>query len=616
MKTNKHIEDNLLHYLGLDNPEYAFLISGDWGVGKTFFIDNFINKNSEKQRIVKISLFGLNSSSQINQRIFQELHPILGSKPVRILGNIIKGAISFGFKVDIDSDGTPDANIKTKLDKLDLTEYISNNKEKQKEIVLVFDDLERTDIPLGEALGFINYLVEISSIKTILVANEKILLEESNADLYKKFKEKMIGKTFEVKHDINNFLTKLLKDKGFQDDEIHNIKQVYENSKYKNLRKIKQSLDDFEFAISNIESHFLKNREFKKEFLKIYLALSLEIKGGKLDRESLSKNAPFQSDKESNNYEIHQKYFRNSTSLFHGEIWCEMLFSSDFSKINQEVSKLAYFIEEQNSEKPGWVKLLNLRELEDDEFSDLIYDLENELRTLNENDLRVYLHKISLIIHFSKERLSKISIEEIKECVTKYIEKHKDSDQLKNNLIPIDSIFNGTGYAYLKPDDPNFIDIKKLIIDANKSSYEKNELEKKNNDIKLFITSIKNDDNEYIAEILLEKYQYISFFNEIDPQEFTNSLVEAKNKSTLYLSRILKERYSKNHYINNKNKYSLFTSELKFWEESKKMIDQKVIQLSTTTRIKGINLSSFSNPTINEIITLLSQALQNDGINN
>lgn len=62
---NKHIEKYLKSYLKLDKPEFAVLLTGKWGSGKTYFIDEFINKNEtkdekqEKIKFIKISLFGL-----------------------------------------------------------------------------------------------------------------------------------------------------------------------------------------------------------------------------------------------------------------------------------------------------------------------------------------------------------------------------------------------------------------------------------------------------------------------------------------------------------------------------------------------------------------------------
>ncbi|WP_100144100.1 P-loop NTPase fold protein [Shewanella carassii] len=209
MEINKHIVDNLDYYLSLPSPEYAFLLCGEWGVGKTHFIDAYIkNKSGENLKLIKISLFGLKNISEINTNIFQKLHPLLGSKSARLAGNIIKGAFSMGVKLDIDSDGDSESTLNTKLDKLDFFEFFSDKK--KKEIVLVFDDLERSQISTVEVLGFINELVENSQTKVILIANEKVLNEGDNGDKYKDFKEKVIGKTFEIKHDFSSILCEFL----------------------------------------------------------------------------------------------------------------------------------------------------------------------------------------------------------------------------------------------------------------------------------------------------------------------------------------------------------------------------------------------------------------------
>lgn len=53
---------NLEYYFKLHEPEYAFLITGAWGVGKTYFIDSFaesIELKNKEIKIVKINLFGL-----------------------------------------------------------------------------------------------------------------------------------------------------------------------------------------------------------------------------------------------------------------------------------------------------------------------------------------------------------------------------------------------------------------------------------------------------------------------------------------------------------------------------------------------------------------------------
>ena len=81
-KLDKIIE----HYLTM-HTNYALLISGEWGCGKTYYykhtlqalIENTptVENNSKKYKSVSISLFGLNSIEQIQSEIFLSLIPLL-----------------------------------------------------------------------------------------------------------------------------------------------------------------------------------------------------------------------------------------------------------------------------------------------------------------------------------------------------------------------------------------------------------------------------------------------------------------------------------------------------------------------------------------------------------
>ena len=115
---NLYIKNYLNNYLKINNPEFAVLLSGKWGSGKTYFIENFIEEYKENENIkfIKISLFGLKKTDSIDEQIFSSLHSFLGNKYVKLTGNIIKNALKFGVKVDWDNDGKTDgtSNIDTK----------------------------------------------------------------------------------------------------------------------------------------------------------------------------------------------------------------------------------------------------------------------------------------------------------------------------------------------------------------------------------------------------------------------------------------------------------------------------------------------------------------------
>ena len=150
---------------------YAILIDGDWGSGKSYFIkqnlipeiekDYFGDKVLDKKEFIYISLYGVKSTEDISNQIYINL---LNNK-VRV-GNTVKKVVSTGAKVFGDIIKLTGIDIKEY--KSDMESFIDLNK-----YILVFDDLERCNCDVNEVLGYINNFVEHDGIKVILVANEK-----------------------------------------------------------------------------------------------------------------------------------------------------------------------------------------------------------------------------------------------------------------------------------------------------------------------------------------------------------------------------------------------------------------------------------------------------------
>ena len=61
----------------------------------------------------------------------------------------------------------------------------------KKRLVLVFDDIERCNIPIKDILGTINHYTESKGIKSIVVANE----EKVQKVEYYEYKEKVVSRT-------------------------------------------------------------------------------------------------------------------------------------------------------------------------------------------------------------------------------------------------------------------------------------------------------------------------------------------------------------------------------------------------------------------------------------
>ncbi|AIE71157.1 MULTISPECIES: P-loop NTPase fold protein [Enterobacteriaceae] len=619
MDLNNHIIDNLNYYLNTSTPEYAFMITGGWGAGKTYFIENFIkeyNKNAidsqSGNKIIKISLFGFKTTSSIDEMIFQSLHPLLGHRYTKLAGNILKGALKLGCKIDINGDSKPDVDINASLDKIKFREIFSTNTDSG-EIIIALDDLERTDIPLKEILGYVNYLVEISKVKVILIANEKILhekdksSEDKNTDIYSKFKEKVIGKTFQIKHNIDNVLDGFLDESECAPLKRHRdvIKNIYIRSDDTNLRKLKQSILDFGYIANYIDEEKFKNEEYSSLLIRVFFALSLEMKSGELSEEKLRNNEPFQSEKDnsdgSNN--AFYKYDISYRNLYVGDLWADILFKGDASNLKSATDELVYFKQQKNNEHPLWFKLWNFSTLNEEQFISLTNQLVLEFDSLQKEEHQVYLHKLALIIYFSKNSLINKEIDEINNTVYEYIKTYKDGWAILNNRSFEDIVFgNNTGYSYYNDSDEDFRKLFNLLRSECKSISD--ELKHQAEIIRAneIFTYLAQGNKDELINILYTENQFKPFFNKLNAEDLVKVLLHSSNYITSYFNHIIKERYTSRDTLNGLRAYKYLKIEEEFWIELQNKNSKEIPRMPPLKKHFMEQLDT----TIKEIITILS----------
>ncbi|EGP4239398.1 hypothetical protein IZS88_004655, partial [Escherichia coli] len=600
-------------------PEYAFMITGGWGAGKTYFIENFIkeyNKNAidsqSGNKIIKISLFGFKTTSSIDEMIFQSLHPLLGHRYTKLAGNILKGALKLGCKIDINGDSKPDVDINASLDKIKFREIFSTNTDSG-EIIIALDDLERTDIPLKEILGYVNYLVEISKVKVILIANEKILhekdksSEDKNTDIYSKFKEKVIGKTFQIKHNIDNVLDGFLDESECAPLKRHRdvIKNIYIRSDDTNLRKLKQSILDFGYIANYIDEEKFKNEEYSSLLIRVFFALSLEMKSGELSEEKLRNNEPFQSEKDnsdgSNN--AFYKYDISYRNLYVGDLWADILFKGDASNLKSATDELVYFKQQKNNEHPLWFKLWNFSTLNEEQFISLTNQLVLEFDSLQKEEHQVYLHKLALIIYFSKNSLISKEIDEINNTVYEYIKTYKDGWAILNNRSFEDIVFgNNTGYSYYNDSDEDFRKLFNLLRSECKSISD--ELKHQAEIIRAneIFTYLAQGNKDELINILYTENQFKPFFNKLNAEDLVKVLLHSSNYITSYFNHIIKERYTSRDTLNGLRAYKYLKIEEEFWIELQNKISKEIPRMPPLKKHFMEQLDT----TIKEIITILS----------
>ena len=179
--TEQQIKEEVLRYINDNLYNYAILIDGEWGSGKTFFIKNTLSKEIEKQeegrekpRAIKyISLYGCKTINDVQENIAWSFAENARDK-IRDKANWSSTGDTVSGNILLSSKKIGNAILKKFLPEASLYE-ITSDWLNLGAFIFIFDDLERCDCALNEVFGFLNELVEHENTKVIIVANEKEL---------------------------------------------------------------------------------------------------------------------------------------------------------------------------------------------------------------------------------------------------------------------------------------------------------------------------------------------------------------------------------------------------------------------------------------------------------
>lgn len=320
--------ESILDYVRADFTDYAIMINGEWGSGKTYFWNNKIrNKidslklNGKQYTTIYMSLYGISNLEDISKKIFIETTQLMDKNMKKYMNSIGQSSIPEYAKTGLDMANL--FGVTQNGDKVDYSQFFSTDDK-----VLCFDDLERANVDVIDILGYINNFVEHDHIKTIIICNEKelstklkntnlemktfiatyILDKEGNlsnpdkpmvekiqekieyvfdkANDYERIKEKLIGETFEYFPEFNYIINGILMRYENNADLIRFLREntnyiiaTFNKSGTKNLRILKHALNDFK-KIYEMVNKSNPNTDYRilQTMLIFTIAISFEIK--------------------------------------------------------------------------------------------------------------------------------------------------------------------------------------------------------------------------------------------------------------------------------------------------------------------------------------------------
>lgn len=251
---NENIVNFLNGYMMNPDPQYAVLLKGKWGCGKTHFSNHWIDtyqKQEAEDKVLEpvyVSLYGLSETKQITTAINRVLYPILYGKAAKAGKTFLKFMSAIVLKCDVDwnKDGNSDFSMDLGLDALSI--FKSEDEQVKKGNLLIFDDLERCDIPMKELLGYLNFFVEQCNCHIIVIGDEDKIAEGENKKIFGEFKEKTIGREFEIATDIHSALDTFVNQTPKNDFVVGHQEQIekfFAMTECDNLRILRQALWDF-----------------------------------------------------------------------------------------------------------------------------------------------------------------------------------------------------------------------------------------------------------------------------------------------------------------------------------------------------------------------------------
>jgi len=498
---NEHIVDYLNYYIELENPQYAVLLIGNWGCGKTYFIKDLIkqwiepDESEEKVNLkpIYVSLNGIADTNAINERIRAVISPFLYSKGMKVAKTVFKGLLKTTAKIDLnfDDDDKSDGNISFNVDSLGI--FDSTNKDVKGKRILIFDDIERCKIKTDEIFGYINNFVEHSGCKVILLTDEKKIkakYEKNKSDLdidYKDFKEKLIGQTFEVKSDVNTAVTHFILEGQKINSNLNLneykdiITELFISSELENLRVLKQALLDFNRLTTYIDDEFQKHDKydlFIRNLLVYFIIVYAEYKTGN-DKIRQYQTFNYFDKKEDNTLkETESKYnsILENLNVFHSSYvfsissilgYIEKGFISK-EDLNNEIKSNTFF---RKDKEQDWEKLWWWNFLADESFVDLRDNVWLQFSTSDIKETTVLLHIAGIFITLINEKL----IDKRKEYVVSKSKKILNDIFANNKTYSQHHIAYGLmdgswGKQYQALNSPEFIELKSFLDKKVKDS--------------------------------------------------------------------------------------------------------------------------------------------------
>ena len=541
------LTNSILAYIDEVKTDYAILINGEWGSGKTFFIRNQLFNEVKKKYpsalcCVHVSLNGLENLDEIYQKIV-----------VGLLSNQKVAGIGFGMlktllelDIEIPKIGLKTKNIVNVLKNTSLV--IAKDSSSSPDLLLCFDDLERmsTKMPIEAVLGYIySNFIERKHMKVLLISNEAKI--ESSAYLHGK--EKIVGRTFLFTPSVREIFPQILseivssnKSRERIETEKEFLLTLFESYKISNLRTLQfllRALDVICHAIPKLKAETFHKVAFftailSFEYRKGALGLEDTYRLNNLHVMSLAKSIAKTQERETPSYEDN---FYNTYVLTHSDEYqyfrsiVDLVFSGYFDResFRSEIRSLEPV--NLSPEQKVTQKILHFRQLNDEDFENAIKEVSDYLLK-GSYGIQDFLNLSLLLTYFYDKGLLSEDPKTMLKTASEIVTDRMQDDDIKAYWT-LGDVWTSSGEG-----TQTFREIKAFI---EKSIKDKTDTQKRSL-VKNFFSALLRGDNN--AWVLYRDIEPLSIFLYVDIEELASSILSASPAVvSSFFSELLRYRY-------------------------------------------------------------------------
>lgn len=573
---NENIVNFLNGYMMNPDPQYAVLLKGKWGCGKTHFINHWINtyqKQEAEDKVLEpvyVSLYGLSETKQITTAINRALYPILYGKAAKAGKTFLKfmSAIVLKCDVDWDKDGNSDFSMNLGLDSLSI--FKSEDEQVKKGNLLIFDDLERCDVPMKKLLGFLNFFVEQCNCHLIVIGDEDKIAEGENKKIFGEFKEKTIGREFEIATDIHSALDTFVNQTPKNDFVVGHQEQIekfFAMTECDNLRILRQALWDFvrfeesmtgfsederyEYIMIHVlGTYIISYCEYRGKNHQLFDAwIRYDIKGQQFGKEKIESL-------KSQIRDIHQRYNNiyqrlSNYQTFKIEFVERVLLELNTGNSIKDYVGKEYFAPE--AEVRSWARINEVYAMSNTEFISFYRSLIDDICGIQVTSMKNLGYAIAYLVYLDSRTIKEFDEKDfnnICEALPKYWEAFQDEESVYDAHIAFSRGVN----SYMTTEK-----LKRLpeICAKFNEEYE-NRLKMSKNLMTRTLEELSDSNVDELGTLNKQAlpdhsctYDMVSIFNHVNMDKLMDNLLKLNNESLNSFTHFIRDRYNLSYNVSN-----------------------------------------------------------------